>query len=101
MDIFNFFINFFLFVFSICEKQSNTLSKTVFFQWFLPNLKENFCGQNLVKTHLFAKHDKDVDILTYRDATVTSKFTKTKSPKHHTNFMLALDDSMECYLATK
>lgn len=51
--------------------------------------------------HLFAKHDKDVDILTYRDATVTSKFTKTKSPKHHTNFMLALDDSMECYLATK
>ena len=60
--------------------------KCVFFQ----HIWTSFSGQKLVKMHLFAKHDKDVDILTYRDATVTSKFTKTKSPKHHTNFMLAL-----------
>ena len=46
--------------------------------------------KNSWKCTFIAKHDKDVDVLTYRDATVTSKFTKTKSPKHHTNFMLAL-----------
>lgn len=65
--------------------------------------KEGDYGHDLDVSEIFHswEHDKDVDILTYRDATVTSKFTKTKSPKHHTNFMLALDDSMECYLATK
>lgn len=47
------------------------------------------------------EHDKDRDILTYRDISFASKFTKTQSPIHHSTFMSALDDSMACFLATK
>jgi trimethylamine monooxygenase len=43
-------------------------------------------------------HDKDINILTYRDVSFTSKFTKTKSPIHHTTFMTALDDSMQTFM---
>jgi len=46
-------------------------------------------------------HDKDINILTYRDISFTSKFTKTKSPIHHTTFMTALDDSLKCFMDTK
>jgi len=42
--------------------------------------------------------DKKKDILTYRDQSFTSKFTGTKSPIHHTNFMYALDDSLETFM---
>ena len=45
--------------------------------------------------------DKDRDILTYRDISFASKFTKTQSPIHHSTFMTAMDDSMACFLATK
>eukprot|EP00095_Tigriopus_kingsejongensis_P008906 maker-scaffold1538_size36768-snap-gene-0.11 protein:Tk08906 transcript:maker-scaffold1538_size36768-snap-gene-0.11-mRNA-1 annotation:"flavin-containing monooxygenase" len=45
--------------------------------------------------------DKDEDILTYRDKAFTSKFTGHKSPIHHTTFMTAMDDSLECFLGTK
>lgn len=47
------------------------------------------------------EHDKDRDILTYRDISFASKFTKTQSPIHHSTFMTAMDDSMACFLATK
>jgi len=47
------------------------------------------------------EHDKDTNILTYRDISFASKFTKTQSPIHHSTFMTALDDSMACFLATK
>ena len=47
------------------------------------------------------KHDKVNNILTYRDVSFASKFTKTQSPIHHTTFMTAMDDSMACFLATK
>jgi len=43
-------------------------------------------------------HDKDEDILTYRDKSYASKFTGTKSPIHHTNFMYALDDSLSTFM---
>jgi len=42
--------------------------------------------------------DKKKDILTYRDQSFTSKYTGTKSPIHHTNFMYALDDSLETFM---
>ena len=45
--------------------------------------------------------DKDRDILTYRDVSFASKFTKTQSPIHHSTFMSALDDSMAGFLSTK
>jgi len=41
---------------------------------------------------------KDRDILTYRDESFASKFTGVQSPIHHTNFMLALDDSLETFM---
>ena len=44
---------------------------------------------------------QDKDILTYRDISFTSKFTSTKSPIHHTTFMTALDDSLQCFMNTK
>ncbi|TRY75407.1 hypothetical protein TCAL_01616 [Tigriopus californicus] len=44
------------------------------------------------------EHDKDRDILTYRDKAFASKFTGNMSPIHHTPFMQAMDDSMECFL---
>jgi len=43
-------------------------------------------------------HDKEVNILTYRDKSFASKFTGTQSPIHHTNFMYALDDSMATFM---
>lgn len=50
--------------------------------------------------HIWEHHKHD-DILTYRDQSFTSKFTGSKSPVHHSTFMDALDDSLECYLNAK
>ena len=47
------------------------------------------------------EHDKDKDILTYRDVSFASKFTGNQSPIHHSTFMSALDDSMATFLSTK
>ena len=60
-------------------------------------------GHDLDIGYLFHawEHDKDKDISTYRDVSHTSKFTKIKSPVHHTPWTQAMDDSMACYLATK
>jgi len=43
-------------------------------------------------------HDKDNNILTYRDVSFASKHTGVQSPVHHTNFMYALDDSLETFM---
>jgi len=45
--------------------------------------------------------DKKKDILTYRDKSFASKYTGQQSPIHHTNFMYALDDSMETFMSQK
>merc|ERR1712045_290207 len=60
-------------------------------------------GANLDVSQIFFdwKDDKERDILSYRDQSFTSKFTGTKSPIHHSTFMSALDDSKECFMATK
>jgi len=47
------------------------------------------------------EEDKHTDILTYRDKSFASKYTGVKSPIHHTNFMYALDDSMETFMHQK
>jgi len=47
------------------------------------------------------EEDKHTDILTYRDKSFTSKYTGVKSPVHHTNFMYALDDSMDTFMHQK
>jgi len=50
--------------------------------------------------HTWEGH-KDEDILTYRDKSFASKYTGVQSPVHHTNFMYALDDSMETFMHQK
>merc|ERR1711902_88961 len=64
--------------------------------------KEANYGHDLDVTQIFYdwEADKDKDILTYRDISFTSKFTSTKSPIHHTTFMTALDDSLQCFMNT-
>jgi len=65
------------------------------------------CGEdypyNLNVAELFytwAGH-KGQEILTYRDQSFTSQFTGVQSPIHHTDYMHALDDSMETFLKQK
>ncbi|NKC16776.1 MAG: SidA/IucD/PvdA family monooxygenase [Gammaproteobacteria bacterium] len=45
------------------------------------------------------EHDKEHDILTYRDKAFRSACTGVLSPVHHTTWLEALDDSREAYLA--
>jgi len=47
------------------------------------------------------KGHKANDILTYRDQSFASKYTGVQSPIHHTNFMYALDDSLETFMHQK
>jgi trimethylamine monooxygenase len=46
------------------------------------------------------EHDKEHDIMGYRDHSYRSILTGTVSPRHHTRWMEALDDSLEAFLAT-
>ena len=44
------------------------------------------------------KHDKQVDILGYRNKSYRSTLTGTMAPQHHTVWMEAMDDSLEAFL---
>jgi len=46
------------------------------------------------------EHHKEENILTYRDRSYPSVLTGKVSPKHHTDWMGALDDSKEAFLAS-
>ena len=46
------------------------------------------------------KHKKE-NIMTFRDHGYVSPMTGTMAPPHHTPWKEALDDSLDCYLATK
>jgi len=46
------------------------------------------------------EHDKQADIMGYRNHSYRSVLTGTQSPRHHTRWMDALDDSLEAFLAT-
>ena len=46
------------------------------------------------------EHDKQDDIMGYRNQSYRSILTGTLSPQHHTRWMEALDDSLEAFLAT-
>ena len=54
-------------------------------------------------TKLFMEweHHKHTNIMGFRDNAYRSIMTGTMSPKHHTPWKDALDDSMATYLATK
>lgn len=51
------------------------------------------------KTFLEWKHHKKENIMTFRDHSYRSVMTGTMSPKHHTPWIDALDDSLEAYLS--
>jgi len=53
------------------------------------------------KTFLEWKHHKKEDIMGFRDNAYRSLMTGTMSPKHHTPWIDALDDSLEAYLNKK
>jgi len=62
--------------------------------------QENKYPHNLDVTEIFDiwEGHKHSDILTYRDQSFASIFTGTQSPIHHSNFMVALDDSLETFM---
>jgi len=47
------------------------------------------------------EHHKMENIMGFRDNAYRSAMTGTMSPKHHTRWLKAMDDSMESYLGTK
>lgn len=53
------------------------------------------------KTFMEWEHHKMENIMGFRDNAYRSLMTGTMSPKHHTPWMEAMDDSMESYLASK
>lgn len=59
----------------------------------------NIDGVN--ETFLAWKHDKEEDIMGYRNKSYPSLLTGTPSPTHHTPWLQALDDSLESYLFPK
>jgi trimethylamine monooxygenase len=44
------------------------------------------------------EHDKMADIMGYRNKGYRSLMTGTMSPKHHTKWVEAMDDSREAYM---
>ena len=53
--------------------------------------------------HIFKQweHDKEADILGYRNKSYRSTLTGTLAPVHHTPWMDAMDDSLEAFLKVK
>jgi trimethylamine monooxygenase len=53
------------------------------------------------KTFMEWEHDKAADIMGYRNKAYRSLMTGTMSPGHHTQWLKAMDDSLETYLKVK
>merc|ERR1712227_1095960 len=56
--------------------------------------------EKVIKEFIAWEHYKHEDIMTFRDKAHTSVLTGNTASVHHTTWMEALDDSMECYLRT-
>jgi len=54
-----------------------------------------------VQEFLKWEHNKHENIMTFRDCPHVSPFTNTTAPVHHTKWLEALDDSLECYMQSK
>ena len=50
------------------------------------------------RTFMDWKHNKKDDIMGFRDQSHASLMTGTQSPPHHTQWLEALDDSLEAYI---
>ena len=57
----------------------------------------------LIRKHFYDwEHHKEEDILQYRNKSFSSAVTGTfAAPLHHTNWLDAMDDSMETFMNTK
>tara|TARA_B000000460_G_scaffold36672_1_gene22733 strand:+ start:827 stop:1351 length:525 start_codon:yes stop_codon:yes gene_type:complete len=56
----------------------------------------------LIRKHFYDwEHHKEDDILQYRNKSFSSAVTGTVAPLHHTNWLDAMDDSMETFMNTK
>jgi len=53
-----------------------------------------------VQEFLKWEHNKHDNIMTFRDKPHISPFTGTEAPVHHSTWLEALDDSLECYMQT-
>jgi len=58
----------------------------------------NFDIQGVNKTFMEWEHHKHDDIMSFRNNAYKSLMTQSQSPKHHTPWADAMDDSMEVYL---
>jgi trimethylamine monooxygenase len=58
----------------------------------------SFDVEGVNKTFMEWEHDKMADIMGYRNKGYRSLMTGTMSPKHHTKWVEAMDDSMEAYM---
>ena len=56
--------------------------------------------EEVVQLFLEWEHNKHHDIMGFRNYPHRSVMTGTMAPVHHTPWLQALDDSMECYLNT-
>ena len=56
----------------------------------------------LIRKHFYQwEHDKEKDILSYRNKSFSSAVTGSVAPIHHTNWLEAMDDSMDTFMKTK
>jgi trimethylamine monooxygenase len=56
----------------------------------------------LIRKHFYKwEHDKEEDILKYRNQSFSSAVTGSIAPIHHTEWIKAMDDSMEAFMKTK
>jgi trimethylamine monooxygenase len=60
----------------------------------------SFDVEGVNKTFMEWEHDKMADIMGYRNKGYRSLMTGTMSPRHHTKWVEAMDDSMEAYMKT-
>lgn len=60
-----------------------------------------FDVKGVCETFVKWEHDKERDIMGYRDCAYASLMTGNMQPVHHTKWVEALDDSMATYLAVK
>merc|ERR1712032_105810 len=57
--------------------------------------------EGVVQTFLEWEHNKHENIMTFRDRPHRSLMTGTMAPVHHTPWLQAFDDSIECYVPGK
>ena len=58
----------------------------------------NFNIEGTVKEFMDWEHNKHENIMTFRDCSHKSVMTGNVAPKHHTAWLKAIDDSLECYM---